>query len=85
MYICVSGYIIFSEELPRTRYYPPSALLDSLGWLRKWNEDIPPGFLDLFKRFRPLFSIPWIRFALAPTAMLSAYHFTSILRTKITF
>ena len=73
-YVYVSRYIIFSEEQRRTRHYPLSALLDILGWLRKWNEDFPPGFLVLFKRFRPPFSIPWIHFALAITAMLCAYH-----------
>ena len=42
-YVCVSGYIIFSEEVPRTRYYPPSALLDNLGWLRKWVTTFLPN------------------------------------------
>ena len=43
-YVCVSGYIIFSEELPRTRFYPPSAL--SISW---------DGFGNGMKTFLPEF------------------------------
>ena len=52
-YVCASGYIIFSEERPRTPYYPPSALLDIFGNGMKTSSRIPRPLRDLghFSRY----------------------------------
>ena len=59
MYVRVSGYIIFSEELPRTRFYPPSALLDILGLSQRiWTlRGFGPPRTKSASRFGPLRSI----------------------------